>query len=156
MESPHKPSTAWHEAGHAVIALALDRPVKLVSVLPSREFAGICEFGKGVHRPSVDSLEREMLIALAGLAAEAKYSGRYSWAGAGRDLEYAHGLAVQRGGEKQAERLIKRMLARCENLLEQPGHWAAVALIVEELLAHGEISGRTAKYLFERGMASCE
>ena len=31
----HDEATAYHEAGHAVVALALDRPVHRVSVLPA-------------------------------------------------------------------------------------------------------------------------
>jgi ATP-dependent Zn protease len=70
-------ATAYHEAGHAVVALALDRPVVKVSILADRDRLGICFFGKAVFRPSEDWLEREMLIALAGLAAEARHTGAY-------------------------------------------------------------------------------
>src|SRR5260370_41531151 len=69
----HDEATAYHEAGHAVMALALGRPVASVSILPDRRFLGMCEFGKAVFRPSEDWLEREMLIALAGLPAPAPH-----------------------------------------------------------------------------------
>src|SRR5205085_1273801 len=42
--------TAFHEAGHAVAALSLGRPVAWVSVRPDRQFLGMCAFGKGVFR----------------------------------------------------------------------------------------------------------
>ena len=74
---PFDEVTAFHEAGHAVVALALDRPVQKVSVIPGQELLGKCEFKKGVFRPSVDWLENEILIALAGLAAEARLTGTY-------------------------------------------------------------------------------
>ncbi len=86
-------ATAYHEAGHAVAALALDRPVLKVSIRPERDRLGICAFGKPVMRPSEDWLEREMLIALAGMAAEARYTGSYDRESATRDLRYVHGLA---------------------------------------------------------------
>ena len=41
------------------VALALGRPVQHVSILPDRERAGQCEFGKSVFRPSEDFLERD-------------------------------------------------------------------------------------------------
>src|SRR5215831_19274057 len=82
-------ATAYHEAGHAVAALALDRPVVKVSILADRDRAGICFFGKSVYRPSEDWLEREVLIALAGLAAEARQTGEYDHDAAARDLRYA-------------------------------------------------------------------
>src|SRR6516225_6401066 len=102
MDPPFDPTTAYHEAGHAVVALALGRPIHRVSVLPDGHFLGLCQFGKGVFRPSEDWLEREILIALGGIAAEARHTGNYAWDGAARDRQYVRGLAVQRAGERQA------------------------------------------------------
>jgi ATP-dependent Zn protease len=148
MEPPHDEATAYHEAGHAVVALALGRPVQRVSVLPDRDFLGHCAFGKGVFRPSEDWLEREILIALGGLAAEARRTGTYAWGEASRDRQYVRQLAVQRAGERRAERLERRLLAKAEHLLAQEGHWRAVELIAAELLRRGAISGRAARHLF--------
>src|SRR5882724_12821034 len=103
MEPTADEATAYHEAGHAVVALLLDRPVQCVSILPDRDHLGVCEFGKGVCRPSEDWLEREMLIALGGIAAEARFTGIYAWDAARHDQQYVHRLAVQRAGERQAE-----------------------------------------------------
>jgi len=137
------------------VALILGRPVQHVSVLPDRELLGLCQFRKGVFRPSEDWLEREILIALAGIAAEARHTGDYNWAGADRDRQFVRRLAVQRAGERQAERLERRMLAKVEHLLAQEAHWRAVQLIVAELLRCGAISGRAARHLFDRGCAEC-
>ncbi len=151
MNPPFDEATAYHEAGHAVMALSLGRPVHRVSVLPDGQFLGLCQFGKGVFRPSEDWLEREILIALGGIAAEALHTDNYAWDGAARDQQYVHGLAVQRAGERQAERLERRMLAKAEHLLGQEENWKAVELIAEELMRRGVISGRTARHLFDRG-----
>src|SRR5690348_11686681 len=105
MEPPYDEITAYHEAGHAAVSLVLGRPVHEVSVLPDHEFMGVCQFGKAVFRPSEDWLEREMLIALGGLAAEAMHTGTYARDAANRDLKYVRRLAVQRAGERQADRL---------------------------------------------------
>ncbi|MBL8799731.1 MAG: cell division protein FtsH, partial [Planctomycetia bacterium] len=59
------------------------------------------------------------------------------------------------GGERQADRLERRMLAKAEHLLADEGHWRAVELIAKELMQRGSISGRTARHLYERGCASC-
>jgi hypothetical protein len=150
---PHDPVTAYHEAGHAVIALALDRPVHRVSVLPNRDRLGQCEFGKSRFRPSEDWLEREVLIALAGMAAEARHTGTYSREEANQDLRYVRRLILQRSSERQADRLERRMLSKVEHLLADDGHWRAVELIAAELLKHGVISGRAARHLFDRGCA---
>jgi ATP-dependent Zn protease len=151
MEATHDDTTAYHEAGHAVIALALGRPVRRVSILPDRERLGVCEFGKATFRPSEDWLEREILIALGGIAAEARFTGDYAWDAAARDQQYVHRLAVQRAGERRADRLQRRLLAKAEHLLADEGHWQAVELIAAELMRLGEISGRTARHLFDRG-----
>jgi len=151
MEPTSEHATAYHEAGHAVLAFLLDRPVKGVSILPSRDHLGICEFGKAVFRRSEDWLEREILIALGGIAAEARFTGIYAWDGAARDQQYVRRLAEQRAGESRAEKLERRLLAKAEHLLAKEGPWRAVELIAAELLQHREISGRTARHLFERG-----
>lgn len=151
----HDPATAYHEAGHAVISLALGRPVHRVSVLPNRERLGQCEFLKGVTRPSEDWLEREILIALAGLAAEARHTGTYGWEEADRDLRYVRRLVLHRTSERQAGRYERRMLAKVEHLLAEEPHWQAVELIAAELLKLGVISGRAARHLFEKGCRSC-
>jgi ATP-dependent Zn protease len=144
--------TAYHEAGHAVVALAVGRPVHRVSVLPNRELLGKCEFRKGVVRPSADWVEEELLITLAGPAAEARHTGRFCPGGAARDLRYARKLAVQRAGDRGAERLERRMLAKVENLLADDGLWRAVELIAAELVRCGTISGRAARHLYDRGV----
>ena len=146
-------ATAYHEAGHAVIALALGRAVQRVSVLPKLDTLGRCEFQKGRTRPSEDWLEREILISLAGLAAEARHTGQYAWDGAARDLQVVKRLATQRAGERHVERLQKRLLSKVEHMLAQPETWRAVQLIAAELLRVETISGRAAVHLMEQGKA---
>ena len=104
-------------------------------------------------RPSEDSLEREILIALAGMAAEARHTGKYGFAEADRDLRYVRRLVLQRTSPRQAERYERRMLAKVEYLLADEGNWKAVEAIAAELLKLGAISGRAARHLFDR---ACE
>ncbi len=141
-------ATAYHEAGHAVVALAHDRPVHRVSVLPNQLHLGLCEFRKGVQRGSVDFVEQEILISLAGMVAEARHTGKYDRAAAGRDLRHVRTLALQRATEKQLDRYERRMLAKVENLLNDDATWAAVENIAAELMKHGQISGRAALHLY--------
>jgi ATP-dependent Zn protease len=147
---PYDEATAFHEAGHAVVALALDRPVARVSVLPGGDFLGICHFAKGVFRPSKDWVEQEILISLGGIAAEARRTGEYAWDAAERDEQYALRLATRRAGERQADRLVRRLLAKVENLLADEDCWRAVEAIAAALLRTGVISGRAARHLYEQ------
>ncbi len=148
-DPPFDPATAYHEAGHAAIALALDRPVHRVSVLPNQDLLGKCEFRKGVQRPSEDWVETEILIALAGMAAEARHTGRYDRGAAGRDLRYARKLMLYRASERSLDRFERRMLGKVEHLLGDDGVWRAVEAIAAELLKLGAISGRAARHFYE-------
>lgn len=155
--TPEDVAVAYHEAGHAVVALALGRPVHRVSVRPAEQWLGRCEFQKGTFKPSRDPVETEILIMLGGLAAEARHTGEYAWDGADRDLWAVRWLTERRAAsEKQVEKLERRMLDKTEHLLDRPGVWEAVELIAEELLRKTEISGRAARHFFERATAEAE
>ena len=134
-------------------ALALGRPVHGVSILPDQKRAGVCEFGRGTFKPTDDWLEREAIISLAGLAAEAKLTGNYDWNAAAQDYRYVRQLTISRAGERRADRLERRLLSKTEHLLEQEPHWRAVEHIAKELMKHGEISGRAARHWFEQAQA---
>lgn len=157
MPEPHEIATAYHEAGHAVVALALGRPVQRVSVEPNHLRLGVCEIRKGTFRPSKDWLETEVLILLGGLAAEARHAGDYHWDAASQDLRNLRSLTKQRAGSaSQIDRLERRLLDKTEHLLDQPGHWEAVELIAAELLRCAVISGRAARHLFDQAAARAE
>jgi ATP-dependent Zn protease len=148
-QQPHDEVTAYHEAGHAVIALALGRTIHKVSVLPNRERLGECRFGKGNVRATDDWLEREILIALGGMAAEARHTGTSATDEAKEDLRFVRRLALERKSDRAVERYEQRMLGKVEYMLADDGMWRAVVLIAAELVKHGTISGRAARHLFE-------
>lgn len=145
-----EPCTAYHEAGHAVIALVFNRPVQKVSILPDERRLGHCELRRGVTRASQDRLEADILILLAGVVAEAIHSGTYNWVGAALDLQSVRRLAVMRSGQGQADKLTRRLLAKTKHLLEQERNWNAVIQIAAELLEKKSISGRAARHYFEQ------
>src|SRR5689334_3145022 len=112
---PQDVATAWHEAGHAAMALSLGRPVKQVSVAPNQLRLGQCKLNKGTVR-SKDWVEDELLILLAGMAAEARHTGHYDLVAATQDLREVRSLARQRAGSpRQVERLERRMLDKAEH-----------------------------------------
>ena len=150
---PHDELTAYHEAGHAVIALALGRTIHKVSALPNRERLGECRFGKSDARSTDDWIEREILIALGGMAAEARHSGTYAMDEATHDLRFVRRLALERKSDRAVERYEQRMLAKVEYMLSDEGTWKAVEAIAKELIKHGAISGRAARHLYEQATA---
>jgi len=149
MEPPYDPATAYHEAGHAVMAMSLGRPIRRVDVVARGNRLGTCEFQKGIIRPTQDWLEEQILILLAGMAAEARHTGADALGGASHDLRQVRRLATQRAGGRQAERYERRMLAKAENFLADDASWQAVEAIAAELLRLGTISGRAARHLYE-------
>ena len=147
-------ATAYHEAGHAVIALALGRNVQRVSILPNQLRLGQCELKKGRAKPAHDPVEVEILILLGGVAAEACFTGEYAWGGAQQDLRAVRTLTMQSvASQKQVERLERRLLDKVEHLLADPATWRATELIAAELVKSTTISGRAAKHLFDQAAA---
>jgi Peptidase family M41 len=149
MKTTPDEATAYHEAGHAVVALALGRQVLQVSILPNKDRLGVCEFRKPSFRPTEDWIEREILISLGGIAAEARHTGVHAWESAGRDFQYVEKLAVERAGERRAERYTMRMLSKAEYLISQDENWRAIEKIAKALLETGTISGRAARHFFD-------
>ncbi|MBK1854103.1 M50 family metallopeptidase [Verrucomicrobiaceae bacterium 5K15] len=142
-----KTLTAYHEAGHAVMALLMGRSVQKVSIIPSQNRLGVCTMQKGRAKQVQDKLEAEMLILLAGMAAEGRKSGKYNIHGASQDLRMVEKLAMSRSGNaRQAEKLIHKTLDKTQHLLSQSGTWQAVKAIATELVENESISGRAAKH----------
>ena len=158
MDSPvHDIHTAYHEAGHAVMALALGRNIQRVTIEPDPKRLGACEIKKGSFRPSADVLETSVLIFYGGLVAEGRYRGQYCWAGAGQDLRDIRYLCGMRAsGEKAIERLERRLLSKAEHILDEPGHQLAIERIAAELMRTPTISGRAARDLFDRAVKEAE
>lgn len=149
--------TAYHEAGHAVIALAVGRPLQKVTIAANRDRLGLCHLQKGRSRASKDWLEDEILILLAGMAAEYLFTGTYNLGGAQQDLKMARRLAIMRAGNvQQAERLERRLLAKTEHLLSDDGHWNAVKHIVADLMERETMSGRAALHWFNQAVEQAE
>lgn len=141
--------TAYHEAGHAVAALALGRPVRSVSIRPDSLRLGNCAFGTGSLRASADELEREALIALGGIAAELLWRGHYDAIGGAHDLRAVARLTLERAGGRRAERLERRLLTKAQHLLGDDANWRAVERLAAELLARQIVSGRAARHIWD-------
>lgn len=149
-------ATAYHEAGHAVMAVSLGRTIQKVSIAPGKSRFGAsrlghCEIKKGVKKGSHDRLEDDVLILLAGMVAEAKLTGQYCQQGAGQDLrDVANLLCTRAASPRQHETLQRRMLSKTEHLLGDDVHVEAIREIAQELLAKTTISGRLVRHYFHQ------
>jgi len=146
-------ATAYHEAGHAVVAISLGRTVERLSVIRNSLRLGVVHLGKGRNGRKQDYYENEAMILLGGLVSEERYTGHYNWGGAQQDLSALRRLSrVRVDTEKKAERLERRLLDKTAHHLEQLGHWEAVESIAAELVRLSAISGRAARHHFEEAM----
>jgi hypothetical protein len=149
-------ATAYHEAGHAVVAVEMHRPLRRVTVVPdgARKTLGCCEqapwprwFRRQPRRErdnrTRDFIEAQALIDFAGGIAEARFKGSRRRLGACRDRNNALTLLERlSGSRKECEAYAAWLYARTENLLAQGYVWRMVEAVAAELLRKGTLSGR--------------
>ena len=149
-------ATAYHEAGHAVMALSFGCPIKKVTIVPGRSWLGqyrlgVCELQKGRSGNAKNLLDDEIVILFAGMVAEAHFTGRYCESGAAEDLRTIRRLLCRRvSSEKQHERLKRRLLARTEHLLGDEETALAIELVAKELMQKQTISGRAVRHFYQQ------
>jgi hypothetical protein len=153
-------ATAYHEAGHAVMAVLLGRQVLKVSIAPGQMGFGVrlgaCEIRKGAGKGSKDWIEEEVLILLAGMVAQAQWVGEHCRQGAAQDLQGVRRLLShsRAATERQLERLEQRMLDKTEYLLGDEAAAQAVAWVAADLLQKTSISGRAVRHWLEQAQRS--
>ncbi|MAI73293.1 MAG: cell division protein FtsH [Rhodopirellula sp.] len=151
-------ATAYHEAGHAVMAVSFGCLIKKVTIVPGRSGLGqyrlgVCELQKGRSANAKNLLDDEIVILFAGMVAEAHFTGRYCEAGAAEDLRTIRRLLCRRvGSDKQHERLRRRLLARTEHLLDDEATALAVEMVATELVQKQTISGRAVRHFYQQAM----
>ena len=152
-------ATAYHEAGHAVMAMILGRNIQKVTIKSGQIQTGgvrlgVCELGPGRSRSSQDLMEDEVMILLAGMVAESKFTGQYCERGAAQDLRYVAAILRDRGGsESQQQRLQRRILDKTEHILSDPAHAQAIAYVAKELIERTTISGRSVRHIVSQSVA---
>ena len=111
-------------------------------------------FEKGRSKPTDDWLEDEVIILLAGMVAEASFTGRYCEQGAAVDLRGVDRLLNSRvRTERQLDKLRQRLINKTEHLLSDPAHAMAVKAVAKELLAKSEVSGRLVRHHLNQAIA---
>jgi len=155
-------ATAYHEAGHAVMAILLGRKVKKVTIEPANlqtggTRLGAVQFLKGRTQPTDDWLEDEIIILLAGMVSESNFTGQYCEQGAAMDLRSVDRLLESRvRTERQLEKVRKRMLSKTELLLSEEANGKAVKAVADELLEKGNVSGRLVKHHLSQAIAQAK
>ncbi len=151
-------ATAFHEAGHAVMALILGRSIEKVTISPAQLQTGgfrlgACRIQKGRLKASKDGLEDDVLILLAGMVAESHFTGRYCQEGAAQDLRAVKRLLANRANsDRNIERLTRRLLDKTEHIFGAAEHTKAIRLVTQELLQKETITGRAVQHLLKQAL----
>lgn len=144
--------TAYHEAGHAVVAEALGRRVKSVEVDSQGGLMRTQRLPKFDLRRSPRSLrerwerEREAIIYFAGLIAEEGLTGKRTLSGVGNDFEAVERILSRKHSREEEVTAYGRWLyERCVSILQQ--NWAAVERLAETLATVRKINGKAIRKL---------
>ena len=142
---------AYHEAGHALVALLLGGRVQLVTIEPDNDDGPQRQGDTQVLWRRAGLSERQFAqcsvqVSLAGPVAEMIYSGDpyhpglvAEWAADWRD---AWGAAIiLHAGERQRLAYLEQVSIQLYHRLKADDHWAAIAAVADHLLAHDSLDG---------------
>jgi ATP-dependent Zn protease len=140
-------STAYHEAGHTVVAYRLGVKIEHVSIVPDHDSRGhfahgylFCARGHGSDRAN---LERAIKICLAGPLAQAQFHRR-SYRRHGRhDYDCATGLARYLAGSAGEREFLRYQERQTKSLVEHL--WNEIDAVAQALLERDHLSGTEVK-----------
>lgn len=138
--------TAYHEAGHAVAAVAFRRPFHYVTIEPCEESLGHVMFRKfkASFNPELNSdlrtrviCENNAIISLVGPTAAAHFRRREKWLGADQDGQKATNIMsyLCRGGE-ELRAYMDLIGVWSKNFVRDEVHWAQIEAAAHMLVAN--------------------
>jgi hypothetical protein len=152
-------ATAYHEAGHAVVAILNHRRFRHVTIEPGERTLGHVLFVKWRGRKpdaSCDAgttrrTEVAVLCTCAGPAAEARLRGRRNRIGAEGDDRHSASMAASLcGSMEETCALLKLLSIRAKQEIELPWVWRAIEGLAAQLLVRRRIGYATAKNIVRR------
>ena len=140
--------TAYHEAGHAWMAVLCGAQVLSVTIAPDWDDGppryGDTQVAWQRTRFTLRELrENGVLVSLAGPAAETTYQGDPYHPGVVADDWQAawEGAAMLQPNEARRMAYLEQKTRELRALADQQNHWAAIADIADLLLAHERVEG---------------
>lgn len=137
--------TAYHEAGHALVAYLLGGKIKQVTIEPDHddgpERSGDTQVRWRRGLSDREFAQKTIRVSLAGPVAEMIYSGEPyhpgvvpEWSADWRDAWDAAGIVVPL--ERQRLEYLESVSIELYHQMQQDDFWSAVAGIADHLLAH--------------------
>jgi len=138
---------AYHEAGHAVLALLMGVPVRRVTVVarPEADDLGHVEF-----EPQASASVGHLLGALGGPATSARIGA--SPVGSRRDREIAKALADALARPGAADELLRTAQDGVREELRDPETWAQIEAVANALLAKRTLSGHQVREIMAEAL----
>jgi ATP-dependent Zn protease len=158
-------ATAYHEAGHTVMAYIVRRAFRRVSIVEEEDRLGHVLYAKwraDFDPDAVDEdrarrgLEKAIMTAQAGEVAEHIFTKRHNWQGARGDLQLETDLASYLISDMEDElpASLKWLRIRTRNQLLVPFYWRAVEDLAAALLEKKEMSSREARLIIQNSIRS--
>jgi ATP-dependent Zn protease len=154
--------TAYHEAGHAVVAMKLNQKFHHVTIEPEEGSLGHILHDKLSRRfrPDVEmgfrtreKIENHCLISMAGMAAESKFIGSETWEGGGSDKDRAIVFASYLYFDSEiVGPYILFMRARADSLMRSARVWSQVEAVAAALLEHRTLTWDRVEEIYKAAM----
>jgi hypothetical protein len=162
--------TAYHEAGHAVAALRLNRPLTCATIVPgddgslghisgrqlSQQMREEYLAGPGGGRASRrlrDVIEAEIVVLFAGGLAEAQRKGHRRRLGTGGDyfmaVEWADCIC---GSMAETAAFLGWLYVRACHLVDDPVNWFLIRRFAAVLIEEKTVNGRRARQVYEQAI----
>jgi ATP-dependent Zn protease len=148
-------STAYHEAGHAIVTWRLGRKVSRVSIVPGKGFLGMAGHVRFLSKADLRNIEvgdippltqrrmeNQMVVLLAGQAAQRRYnprSVRNYHSRDDRDLAFEV-LGHLTGIPDTAGAYYRLMKLRARDIVS--ANWRAIDILAQELLQRRTLSAK--------------
>ena len=154
--------TAYHECGHAFMAVYLGGQVRLLTIEPDRD-DGPDRFGDVQvvwDRSSMSAKELQnklVLVALAGPVAEMIYTGEPLHPGFVAEWKADWEAAWEAAkpildDERKRLAFLEESTRQLHALLQNDRHWAAIAALADNLLAHETLETEEIKHVLAAWM----
>ncbi len=151
--------TAYHEAGHTVVAHHLRLSTHYVTIIKKGDVSGL---SKSVmipkwFNPDIQDFRTQMwvtkqiMIFYAGIITEYILTKKWNYLTIDSDKEKIVDFAIRFfGGGTQAENKIKRIKLKIFKIISTPRIWHTIVIVAQELLKKGKLNKLNLKKIFDK------